>query len=157
MNSEQHWVRSVDLSCSQKSGYTFTVGPPYLQFYIHRFHQQWIILYCSTYFLKKYTCKVTLVVPVSTIQRSLINPHTHKQMDIILKQKRKSFQLWQLGWTMRVILSERNQGFLCGSAGKESACNAGDLGLIPGFGRSLGRKTNIMWPHFYMKSKNKTK
>ena len=25
-----------------------------------------------------------------------------------------------------------------GSDGKESACNAGDLGLIPGLGRSLG-------------------
>ena len=25
-----------------------------------------------------------------------------------------------------------------GSDGKESACNAGDLGSIPGFGRSLG-------------------
>ena len=29
-------------------------------------------------------------------------------------------------------------GFPCGSAGKESACNAGDLGLIPGLGRSHG-------------------
>ena len=28
--------------------------------------------------------------------------------------------------------------FPCGSAGTESACNAGDLGLIPGLGRSLG-------------------
>ena len=27
-------------------------------------------------------------------------------------------------------------GFPCGSAGKASACNAGDLGLIPGLGRS---------------------
>ena len=26
----------------------------------------------------------------------------------------------------------------CGSAGQESACNAGDLGLIPRLGRSLG-------------------
>ena len=26
-------------------------------------------------------------------------------------------------------------GFPCGSAGKESACSAGDLGLIPGLGR----------------------
>ena len=26
----------------------------------------------------------------------------------------------------------------CGSAGKGSACNAGDLGLIPGLGRSPG-------------------
>ena len=29
-------------------------------------------------------------------------------------------------------------GFPPGSAGKESACNAGDLGLIPGLGRSPG-------------------
>ena len=28
--------------------------------------------------------------------------------------------------------------FPCGSAGKESACNAGDLGLIPGLGRFPG-------------------
>ena len=30
------------------------------------------------------------------------------------------------------------KGFPCGSAGKESARNAGDLGLIPGLGRSPG-------------------
>ena len=29
-------------------------------------------------------------------------------------------------------------GFPCGSTGKESACSAGDLGLIPGLGRSSG-------------------
>ena len=29
-------------------------------------------------------------------------------------------------------------GFRCGSAGKESACNVGDLGSIPGLGRSPG-------------------
>ena len=29
-------------------------------------------------------------------------------------------------------------GFPCGSAGKESTCNVGDLGLIPGSGRSSG-------------------
>ena len=34
----------------------------------------------------------------------------------------------------RVIL----MGFPYGSASKESACNAGDLGLIPGLGRSPG-------------------
>ena len=31
-------------------------------------------------------------------------------------------------------------GFPRGSAGKESACNAGDLGLIPGLGRSPGEE-----------------
>ena len=30
-------------------------------------------------------------------------------------------------------------GFPCGSAGKESTCNVGDLGLIPGLGRSPGK------------------
>ena len=30
-------------------------------------------------------------------------------------------------------------GFPGGSAGKESACNAGDLGSIPGLGRSPGK------------------
>ena len=29
-------------------------------------------------------------------------------------------------------------GFPCGSTGKESFCNAGDLGLIPGLGRAAG-------------------
>ena len=29
-------------------------------------------------------------------------------------------------------------GFPCGSAGKESACNVGDLGSIPGLERSPG-------------------
>ena len=32
-------------------------------------------------------------------------------------------------------------GLPCGSAGKESACNLGDLGLIAGLGRSPGEGT----------------
>ena len=32
------------------------------------------------------------------------------------------------------------QGFPHGSVGKESACNAGDPGLIPGSGRSAGEE-----------------
>ena len=31
-------------------------------------------------------------------------------------------------------------GFPCGSAGKEFACNVGDLGSIPGLGRSPGEE-----------------
>ena len=38
--------------------------------------------------------------------------------------------------------------FPCGSAGKESTCNAGDLGLIPGLGKSPGegKRLSILWP-----------
>ena len=38
------------------------------------------------------------------------------------------------------------KGFPGGSDSKESTCNAGDLGLIPGWGRSLGeRKDYLLW------------
>ena len=41
-------------------------------------------------------------------------------------------------------------GFPCGSAGKESACNAGDLDSIPGLGKSPGEGkgyfTSVFWP-----------
>ena len=37
--------------------------------------------------------------------------------------------------------------FPCGSAGKESACNAGDMGLIPGLGRRPGKGRG--YPHQY--------
>ena len=36
------------------------------------------------------------------------------------------------------VLSTINRGFPHSSVGKESACNAGDLGSIPGMGRPLG-------------------
>ena len=41
-----------------------------------------------------------------------------------------------LGYCNKKLLL--NLGFPHSSVGKESACNAGDLGLIPGSGRSLG-------------------
>ena len=41
--------------------------------------------------------------------------------------------------TNRILVSTSHSlDFLCGSAGKESACNARDLGVIPGLGRSPG-------------------
>jgi len=41
-------------------------------------------------------------------------------------------QLWDFGQAPHLL------GFPGGSAGKKSACNVGDLGLIPGWGRSPG-------------------
>ena len=35
----------------------------------------------------------------------------------------------------------KHEDFPGGSAGKESTCNVGDLGLIPGLGRSPGEET----------------
>ena len=36
------------------------------------------------------------------------------------------------------MLALAHKSFPCGSSGKESACNAGDLGSTPGLGRSPG-------------------
>ena len=41
---------------------------------------------------------------------------------------------WRTAWQRTPVFL----GFPCGSAGKESACNAEDLGLIPGLRRSPG-------------------
>ena len=40
-------------------------------------------------------------------------------------------------------------GFPVGSDGKEFTCNAGDLGLIPGLGRSPGVRERLLTPVFW--------
>ena len=37
-----------------------------------------------------------------------------------------------------LVWASLSKGFPCGLAGKESTCNEGDLGSIPGLGRSPG-------------------
>ena len=50
------------------------------------------------------------------------------------------FYLRNLPKVMQLQRSDLLLGFPGGSAGKESTCNAGDLGLIPGLGRSPGEE-----------------
>ena len=50
----------------------------------------------------------------------------------MMKERGRLFLCCRLFFTITYTL-----GFPCGSAGKEFACNAGDMGLIPGLGRSL--------------------
>ena len=45
---------------------------------------------------------------------------------------------WKIPWRRDRLTTPVFSGFPCGSAGKESSCNVGDLGLIPGLGRSPG-------------------
>ena len=55
------------------------------------------------------------------------------------QHNRKGWETW-----MKIILRKESflKGFPSGSHGKESACNAGDLGSIPGLGRSRGGNSN---------------
>ena len=45
---------------------------------------------------------------------------------------------WKICWRRDRLPTQVFLGFSCGSAGKESAYNEGDLGSIPGLGRSHG-------------------
>ena len=43
-------------------------------------------------------------------------------------------------------------GFPCGSVGKESTCNAGDLGSIPGLGRCPGEGNSYLLQYSGLKN-----
>jgi len=45
---------------------------------------------------------------------------------------------WKICWRRDRLPTPVFLGFPCGSAGKESACSAGDLGSVPGLGRASG-------------------
>ena len=50
------------------------------------------------------------------------------------------FNSWvgKIPWRRDRLPTPVFSGFPCGSAGKQSACNVGDLGSVPGLGRSPG-------------------
>ena len=54
--------------------------------------------------------------------------------------QRPQFYSWveKIRWRRDRLPTPVYLGFSCGSPGKESACNVGDLGSIPGLGRSPG-------------------
>ena len=51
---------------------------------------------------------------------------------------RRRTAVCQIRWRRDRLPTPMSLGFPCGSAGKESACNAGDLGSTSGSGRSPG-------------------
>ena len=56
--------------------------------------------------------------------------------------RKPQFTFWarKICWRRDRLLTPVFLGFPCGSAGKESTCNVGDLGSILGLGRSPGEK-----------------
>ena len=67
---------------------------------------------------------------------------------------------YQNAWdTVKVLLREKfmvvntwDEGFPCTSVTKESVCNAGDLGLIPGSGRSPGEGSGSPLQYSYLET-----
>ena len=67
----------------------------------------------------------------SPIAQLIKNPPAMQETPVQFLDREDSLEKGQA--TLPVFL-----GFPCGSAGKESTCNEGDLALIPGLGRSPG-------------------
>ena len=61
----------------------------------------------------------------------------------LLQRRRLLFNSWigKIHWRRDRLPTPVFLGFPCGSAGKESACNVGDLGSIPGLGSSAGKES----------------
>ena len=78
--------------------------------------------------------------------------------DLVIKPPPPWFNSWvgKIWWRRGRLPTPAFLGFPCGLAGKESACKAGDLGLIPGLRRTPGEGKNpwrrerlpisVFWP-----------
>jgi len=69
-----------------------------------------------------------------TKQQQQLNLKAFVQQNKLLKKQKTTHQMRDSWWKYNHYFTN-NLGFPCGS---ESICNAGDLGLIPGLGRSPG-------------------
>ena len=100
-----------------------------------------------------FTTSATWEALCSSVLQSSERPRAmHFPMDEFHKQDRKKphqdtrddthlYNIWKHIKTELLIFRDTykyNMGFTGSSAGKESTCNAGDLGSIPGLGRSPG-------------------
>ena len=59
------------------------------------------------------------------------------------------FLVGKISWRRDRLPTPVFLGFPCGSAGKESACNVGDLGSVPRLGRSPGVRERLPTPVFW--------
>ena len=94
-------------------------------------------------FLKKYITDATVLTErrLNTSRRPWSPERTMKQ--------RTKLPGRELHCALLVFLPHLGFPCGCGSAGKESTCNAGDLGSIPGLGRFPWRRERLHTPLFW--------
>ena len=81
----------------------------------------------------------TYLVSESLLTNNIYFP-SHTLIAQLVKNPAMQFDSWvgEICWRKDRLPTAVLLGFPCSSVGKESACNAGDLGSIPGLGRSPG-------------------
>ena len=85
---------------------------------------------------KKFTVQTSIILRVLIIRASLI-AQLVKNLPV-MQETLVQFLGGKISWRRDRLPTPVFLGFLCGSPGKESSCNVGDLGSIPGLGRSPG-------------------
>ena len=82
----------------------------------------------------------TMGFPESLVGKESACKKKKKKKRVCLQCRRPQFDSWvqKICWRRDRLPTPVFLGFPCGSAGKESACNEGDLDLILGLGRSPG-------------------
>ena len=85
-----------------------------------------------------YSKELSLYCITSLISESIIYPNTNHYSHVSCKSACSLLRCGKICWRRERLPTPVFLGFPCGSAGKASACNAGDLGWIPGLGRSPG-------------------
>ena len=87
---------------------------------------------CSHHLLSYIHCSYQFLV-IKGIIHSF--PDSSVGIESACQCRRPQFNSWigKIHWRRDKLPTPVFLGFLCGSAGKESACNVGDLGLIPGW------------------------
>ena len=83
------------------------------------------------YFFALFTYEASLISPCYSLELCLQMEKFRHSYSKLVDSKDKSVRVWPFDLL-------ENTGLPC-SNGKEYACNAGDLGLVPGLGRSPGR------------------
>ena len=88
-------------------------------------------------------CGIYIPWTIPTLKKKEILPvhnNTMKLRDVMLNEISQSqkITIWLMAWFHLYKVSKIVKGFPCAPDDKESACNMGDLGSIPGLGRTPG-------------------
>ena len=89
---------------------------------------------------KESTCNVGDLGSIPGLGRSLGEGKASLMAQVVKNPPAMQFDSWvgKIRWRRERLPTPVSLGFPCGSAGKESISIAGDLGSIPGLGRSPG-------------------
>ena len=134
------------ITCTEEPGELESMG--------HRVGHDWAHRAHTCTHTRTYTCARTharththTAVHRVALSKELSSPNVSSAK----VKKRSSIEMY---FILNICLKFPLICFPCVSACKESACNAGDLGLIPGLGRSLGK--GISYPLQYSGLENST-